>query len=866
MTTCGVGGWGGPLPGDPSNDVVLSAVPAYGGIDVKWSYPAVNPYAVAYVKVFRGYNNNSFTAVQVAEVGGDRYFDALPTVTTCFYWIQLVSSNGTTLALVGPESATSRLMITEIIEQLSGQIDASLLAAALRTPIERIPLIELNLADEITARLADNASLQLVLDAVDTDIGDVATLVASETAVRISSNSAIVTQLDALAVGVSGNAAAIITESTVRADEVSALAERVDILYAGGVVGNAELAAAVEVERLARIAADGALASTLTTLIATERTATDAADVVLTAAISDANTARTTGDTAIALSVTNLQTTLNTKIGVDIGAAISTEQSARVSADTALGVRIDTTQASIVTAQSTVTALVSDETTARVTADGTLASSITTAQTTLNESIASARTDLTADIAVVDGKATAIGARYTAVVDVSGLVGGFGIYNTGTTVDAGFNVDTFWVGKASDKIKPFIITGGVVYINEAVIPTLTANKIDTRGMLIRNAAGQVIFGAGAEVDPSVYMSVPSTWLNSNAVATAAADATAKANAAVSTAAAAAQAKADLAEVTAKAYAGGIVSAEEARAIADATAKANAAQAAAIAAAAADATAKANAAQTAAATDATTKANAAQTAAIASATTALAGKLNSGTASTLSAVLSLNASASSGLRVGNLTWDTAGARISGYGLGITPAGIAGFNPAGVSTFSFNAGTGDLSLKGDISGSTGNFVGSVSVNGATWANGVTGFFAGMASGYARLRVGSADQYLSYDQLTGKLSLKLDGFSVALSTYSIGYSQLGYPFTYNPAAITSTVTGGLGTKSYKWSLDVWAVNGLATMAMTSSPTSSSFSFEAVISGPAGSISATVTCQVTDANGRVTSNQTNVSIAESS
>jgi hypothetical protein len=88
-----------------------------------------------------------------------------------------------------------------------------------------------------------------------------------------------------------------------------------------------------------------------------------------------------------------------------------------------------------------------------------------------------------------------------------------------------------------------------------------------------------------------------------ALAAAAADATAKANAAQAAAELAAQNYADaqdaLAVTTANAYADGIVTAEESRAIADAQAKADAAQTAAIAAAAADATAKANAAQAAA---------------------------------------------------------------------------------------------------------------------------------------------------------------------------------------------------------------------------------------------------------------------------
>jgi len=83
----------------------------------------------------------------------------------------------------------------------------------------------------------------------------------------------------------------------------------------------------------------------------------------------------------------------------------------------------------------------------------------------------------------------------------------------------------------------------------------------------------------------------------DALATAAIDATAKANTAeataISTAATASQAQANVAVVTSNAYADGIVTTEEARAISDAQAKADTAEAAAILAASNDATAKAN---------------------------------------------------------------------------------------------------------------------------------------------------------------------------------------------------------------------------------------------------------------------------------
>lgn len=69
---------------------------------------------------------------------------------------------------------------------------------------------------------------------------------------------------------------------------------------------------------------------------------------------------------------------------------------------------------------------------------------------------------------------------------MNGLVGGFGIYNNGTEVQAGFDVDNFWIGRTNaDKKKPFIISNGVVYIDESAIQKLTFSKLrDESGSFI----------------------------------------------------------------------------------------------------------------------------------------------------------------------------------------------------------------------------------------------------------------------------------------------------------------------------------------------------------------------------------------------
>lgn len=98
------------------------------------------------------------------------------------------------------------------------------------------------------------------------------------------------------------------------------------------------------------------------------------------------------------------------------------------------------------------------------------AQAINTAETELGDNIAAVQTNLETNIQRVDGELESIGARYTAQVEANGLIGGFGIYNDGTEVEAGFDVDSFWIGRTDDnKRKPFIIDDGTTFIDEAMI-------------------------------------------------------------------------------------------------------------------------------------------------------------------------------------------------------------------------------------------------------------------------------------------------------------------------------------------------------------------------------------------------------------
>lgn len=456
---CGTGGFAGPLPGDPGNAFGLTATPAFGGIQLVWRYPALNPHAVAHTIVYKSTLEDFQTAIEYRTVSGGEYFDRIDVeqgLGPYSYWVQSISINGTPGALLGPATATARPTIDQTIRDLTGLIDAGFLAQSLRTEIERVELLDTNLAQEILDRLASNEAFADLLGNLQGDLGAAQTLIQQIQTQRAADNVAQVNSLNLIAAALNGNIAALATEQTVRATADTALATSVSSAVAAS-SGNT---AAIAAETTARTDADTALATQITEV--------QAETVGFSAALAAEATARATADSAMATQITTIQATLT---GLD---------------------NADLTEAQ---------ALVATETAARVAADSALASQITTAQTAAAGNLASAQTTLQTQITTNAAGVTALGALWTAKVNVNGLLGGFGIYNNGTEVEAGFDVDRFWVGRTSlDKKKPFIIEGGEVFIDKAVIGMLNADNIDTRGLDIRDASGNVIFAAGGNLN------------------------------------------------------------------------------------------------------------------------------------------------------------------------------------------------------------------------------------------------------------------------------------------------------------------------------------------------------------------------------
>lgn len=343
--TCGTGGGVNlPKPGDPDlGNAVLTAVPGFGGIDLSWTFPPTNPFAVAYTQVFRSIFPTVETAVQHAIAAGDSYFDrsAADEPRQYYYWVSLVSVNGTYGDLIGPASATARGTIEETLTALTGKIDSGLLSTSLKTEIGNIQVLGQDLNTEIRNRMNANQALGEVINGVQQDAIKALTYVQQEIINRTEGDSALVQEINVLASAVNDNVSAIAYERKVRTDSISALA-----------------------------------------------------------------------------------------------------------------------------------------------------SEVTTTQVTLNGNTATGQVGLTTQVNSLNGKVTDIGALYTAKVSVNGLIGGFGVYNNGKTVEAGFDVDTFWIGRTNDnKRKPFIVSNNEVFISEAVIEKMTFTKL-------RDAAGNFVVEDG----------------------------------------------------------------------------------------------------------------------------------------------------------------------------------------------------------------------------------------------------------------------------------------------------------------------------------------------------------------------------------
>lgn len=228
---CGTGGWTGPKPGDPNtSDLLIHAVPAFGGVDITWTWPDTFPEAVAYTTIFRGTSDDfAASSVLLVAASGNSHFDRIErnVVTLFYYWIVVTSVYGTKSRIIGPAWAQAKPRIEEMIEDLSGKIDSGVLAPALKDEIARIELNALGITEEILKRAEEDDALAAQITVVGAHSDGTRALLQEEVLARTGQGEAFVSTVNTLWAEVNGNIAAIQVQQTALVNDLQALAQHV---------------------------------------------------------------------------------------------------------------------------------------------------------------------------------------------------------------------------------------------------------------------------------------------------------------------------------------------------------------------------------------------------------------------------------------------------------------------------------------------------------------------------------------------------------------------------------------------------------------------------------------------------------------
>lgn len=379
ISQCGTGSGNFPQPGDPDlNSPILTAVAQLNGIRLSWTYPGLNAHALAHIVVYRATVDNFALASEIAVATGSWYLDPVAPVTATryWYWIRLVSVNGTLGEIIGPATALMGTVSDYVLDLIGDGLTLANLGQHIRDKVAQIITNAANLAQEIQDRIAAVGVLGSMLETLQADLDEVDTLIGQEIIDRVDGDEALLSQINYILALSGDNAAAILTEQTVRADADSALANLITIVEAQ----TGDNTAAIIDEATARTNADEALASQINAIVVESGSGS-------LAAIAEEAAARATADSALASQIT----TLTAQVG-DNAAAITDEAETRADQYESIATTL-TNHASQLDDNA---ALIEDETSARTTADAAISNQVSLIQAASNTNAAAIASETTA--------------------------------------------------------------------------------------------------------------------------------------------------------------------------------------------------------------------------------------------------------------------------------------------------------------------------------------------------------------------------------------------------------------------------------------------------------------------------------------
>lgn len=386
--------------------------------------------------------------------------------------------------------------------------------------------------NEQTARANADSALSTRVDAVLAKADANAASIVTESKARADGDSALTTQVNSVLAKANANAAAITSEATARANADNALSSTINTVSAKA---NSN-ASAISTETSARISADDALSSQITTAQSTLNGQISSVQQTLSTSISNVdkrvdgladttnlitNGSFYTGDTNGWTSVSSATSIIP---GNDRGGSIAAKfvmqfpddqgsysprsTSVPVRADEKFGVSFDMAHGNS-GAANRMRAFVQwiDAKGSTVTTHYGITQNATFAWVRYGPHVFTAppnATEARFGVQRLSGNAgvgfvtnvvanrvdAVLGAQYTLKLDVNGFVSGFGAYNDGTTSDFGVIANRFFVAApgSTSGAMPFLVSGNSVYMNEAMIQTLTIGKLrtSTGGVVVEN--------------------------------------------------------------------------------------------------------------------------------------------------------------------------------------------------------------------------------------------------------------------------------------------------------------------------------------------------------------------------------------------
>ncbi|MGR3969301.1 phage tail tip fiber protein [Shewanella sp. 1180_01] len=358
------------------------------------------------------------------------------------------------------------------------------------------------------ARASSDEALAKSIASVAATMDKNTAAIITEQMARTTADESLANQIISISATVDANGALIKAEQTARADADSALAQNITTVQAAVNIaqqGVTQNTAAIQAEQTARADADSALAQNITTVQASATAANAAASTAQSAANSAAQAAADAAGLAGTKGKVLIQSTapaaadrLAQNLWIDTTGNANTPKRWSGSAWVAVTDKAATdaasaaaaAQAAANAAQQGVTqnaAAIQTEQTARANADSALATQINTVQATANNASAAVQQTSTA-LAELDGK---LQAMYSVKVGVTadgkyyGAGMAIGVENTpeGMQSQVLFTADRFAIVNqitgTSTITTPFVVQGGQVFINSAVIGdgTITNAKI-----------------------------------------------------------------------------------------------------------------------------------------------------------------------------------------------------------------------------------------------------------------------------------------------------------------------------------------------------------------------------------------------------